>query len=497
MTSSPARARHLVIIGGGLAGLSAGCYATASGLRVTLLEQSHTLGGVCTSWERGAYQVDGCIRWLMAGRFEQLYRELGIVPRVALAPLECLTVYRDLESGVEVPITRDLDALVDSLAAISAADRTEITLLVQTARRFAALDPGTASPGEPSAVRKALSGLFGAHHIPADVTHFLKDLATYGAEHIVSPQLRRMLCRLLPPGASTLLLAMMLGYLERGALVCPGGGSASFRDALVATYRERGGQVLLDCAVDEVVARDGRACGVRLRDGSLIAADYVISTSSIPETLLRLLGGCFGLTRDEHKLEQWQLVGPLLLVSYGVEAPLPDAPRLQVIDRVAPFSVAGRDVDHLSLRVFNDVPGCAPPGHTVVQTMISSSRAFWLAEGRDYLRARDEVAQTLLAAIDRQLPGLSGSVRMTDVATPVTYWSTSHTWRGVASDRSSPTSMFGLQKRVPGLARFYLAGQWVEPGGGVPVALLSGKHAVQLLCADAGRDFVHAAGESD
>ena len=55
----------------------------------------------------------------------------------------------------------------------------------------------------------------------------------------------------------------------------------------------------------------------------------------------------------------------------------------------------------------------------------------------------------------------------------------------------TPEAMFGHVKKVlPGLAGFYMAGQWVEPGGGVPTALLSGRHVVQLVCADAGRPFV-------
>jgi hypothetical protein len=34
-----------------------------------------------------------------------------------------------------------------------------------------------------------------------------------------------------------------------------------------------------------------------------------------------------------------------------------------------------------------------------------------------------------------------------------------------------------------------MAGQWVEPGGGIPMAVLSGRQAVQLICADARREF--------
>jgi len=31
-----------------------------------------------------------------------------------------------------------------------------------------------------------------------------------------------------------------------------------------------------------------------------------------------------------------------------------------------------------------------------------------------------------------------------------------------------------MQKTLPGLANFYLAGHWVEPGGGLPAAAMSG-----------------------
>ena len=39
----------LLIIGGGLAGLSAGCYALSNGFKVTIVEHNLALGGVCTA----------------------------------------------------------------------------------------------------------------------------------------------------------------------------------------------------------------------------------------------------------------------------------------------------------------------------------------------------------------------------------------------------------------------------------------------------------------
>ena len=46
-----------------------------------------------------------------------------------------------------------------------------------------------------------------------------------------------------------------------------------------------------------------------------------------------------------------------------------------------------------------------------------------------------------------------------------------------------------VEKTLPGLENFYMAGQWVEPGGGIPPAIYSGRQVVQILCHRDGRPF--------
>ena len=118
--------QHVVIIGGGLAGLSAGCYALRNGYRVTLVEHNVALGGVCTSWQRGPYTIDGCIHWLTGGAFTRIYEELGIVPQLPVRVLSQWATYRDVRDGIEVTFTRDLDALVRDLSRVSPQDTPEL-----------------------------------------------------------------------------------------------------------------------------------------------------------------------------------------------------------------------------------------------------------------------------------------------------------------------------------------------------------------------------------
>ena len=43
-----------------------------------------------------------------------------------------------------------------------------------------------------------------------------------------------------------------------------------------------------------------------------------------------------------------------------------------------------------------------------------------------------------------------------------------------------------LPQKLDGLNRFYMAGKWVQQGGGVPGGILSGRSAIRQLCRNLG-----------
>lgn len=43
--------------------------------------------------------------------------------------------------------------------------------------------------------------------------------------------------------------------------------------------------------------------------------------------------------------------------------------------------------------------------------------------------------------------------------------------------------------KVKGLKNFYLSGQWLSSGGGVPTALITGKETIQRICKKERRKF--------
>ena len=73
-------AKKVDIIGAGIAGLSAGCYLQMNGYDTEIFELHDEPGGLCTSWKRGDYTIDGCIHCLAGSSpndiFYSLWNEL-------------------------------------------------------------------------------------------------------------------------------------------------------------------------------------------------------------------------------------------------------------------------------------------------------------------------------------------------------------------------------------------------------------------------------------
>ena len=75
--------KSVIIIGGGIAGLSAGCYAQMNGYDATVFELHTIPGGLCTSWRRKGYTMDGCLQYLTGSgptaNAHQMWLELGAI----------------------------------------------------------------------------------------------------------------------------------------------------------------------------------------------------------------------------------------------------------------------------------------------------------------------------------------------------------------------------------------------------------------------------------
>jgi phytoene dehydrogenase-like protein len=124
--------KRVVIIGGGVAGLSAGITAQKLGYDTEIIEKTNTAGGNLCGWDRGGFHIDNCIHWLTgtnpASNIYRMWDKLGVFENTEIIGGESL--YTCSLGGQSISIKRNLRDFQADLLALSPEDEKEIRSLV-------------------------------------------------------------------------------------------------------------------------------------------------------------------------------------------------------------------------------------------------------------------------------------------------------------------------------------------------------------------------------
>lgn len=494
--------KSIIIIGAGLAGLSTGCYAQMNRYQTRIFEHHATPGGVATCWKRKGYIIDGGIHFLMCHKpgqsIYELYRELGAAQSNNFLDMTSYCCFMDEASGRSVQITKDLDLLAKELKAISPADSQIIDDLITGARVMQGTDIGDMGMNKP---QELMSFLDKFKHMwkmrrffKIFAGKYARSVADYG-KAIHDPWLRYIIENMFLPEVPVWFNLMILGLLADGQMAMPEGGSLNFVLPIEKHYRNLGGQVTYGATVENILVENDRAVGVRLVDGSEHRADIVVSAADGYSTIFEMLDGRYVDAQFEKRYRNWKLTRPIVMISFGVAREFKDEPGMNIIKLDHPFTTGSKAINGISVRIFNYSDRFAPPGKTVVQVMFDTDWDWWNELQKDrpgYEAEKVRVANQVLERLETHYPGISSQVEMIDIATPYTWWRYTRNYKGAYMGwlLSSEIINSQIDKTLPGLGNFYMAGQWATPGGGVVSSLYSGRHVVQILCHGEGKAFL-------
>jgi len=492
-------APKLIIVGAGISGLSAGVHAARSGFDVEIVEHHSEPGGVCTGWKHGDYTIDGCIHWLMGAREDdahhQLYAKVGALDGVELRTLEHFVQLVDETTGERLTIDRDLDGLLAQVESISPQDLPVFRELVELARRTESIGaPPMIDAREARGLWGNLSDLWqGREFLLLMVRHF--DPLSTLADRLHHPSLKYALDHMMLGAMPVAFAATLLGELERGNLATVVGGSQRFAEGMARKFVALGGKLRYEADVAEILVEHDHAVGVRLIEGEVLRADHVISTAPGPTTVFRMLGGRYTDASLRDRYARWSTFEPISMLSFGVRAQWHDRPDTLHLRLAEPFVFGPTRVEAMTVRNMAYDPSLAPAGACVIQVLMPSDFDFWHDvhhAPQRYRELKHQLAEQVRRQLERYYPGFAAAEEFVDVATPYTFWRYARSYRGAYEGwmPTSETIRARVPKTLPGLHGFHMAGQWVEPGGGVPPAVTSGRQAVQLACVELGRPFV-------
>jgi len=145
-------------------------------------------------------------------------------------------------------------------------------------------------------------------------------------------------------------------------------------------------------------------------------------------------------------------------------------------------------VKDIGVKIYNFDPTLAPVGKTVLTAILSADYEYWVNlkvnNVDEYKKEKERIATKVTDELDKKFGGIKSVLEVTDVATPATYTRYTNNWRGSFEGWIPTVDNFGkvMKKTLPNLNNFYMIGQWLQPGGGLPVSGMHGRYLAQILC---------------
>jgi phytoene dehydrogenase-like protein len=494
--------KSVIIVGAGMAGLSAACYARMNGYRTHLFEMHTKPGGLCTAWHRKGYTFDISMHMLTgshSGPYHKMWEELGIIQNFKFYYHDHIALIEGM--GRKLLLSADRKKLEDDMIRIS--------------------------PDDARLIREFISLLYGpditksASLEPAEFTSFIKMIRTlpsminlmplfrkYGkitlqqfADKFSDPFLRKAVKFFIDtPGwpMPDFPLPGMIGFIKRGVTEAgtPLGGSQKVAFHLEELLRELGGVISYSSRIVDLISEDDRVKGVRLQNGTEYIADNVIWAADGHTLHFKILSGKYLNERISRMYNSWFPVKPIVHVMLGVNRDLSGEPHKLILE-IDPIEIGGRKHTWMSVINHSFDKSMAPAGKSEIEAWFDTEYEYWehlAATRKEYNSVRKNISDHVIRQLEKRWPGISAQVEVTDVPTPVTYVNYTGNWKGSPDGwyltMDNIGSMEEPMRNIPGLEGLYLAGQWTSPFSGTVFAALTGRQIIELLCRKDGKKFI-------
>lgn len=467
-----------LVLGAGFAGLSAAVHLALAGAEVTVIERGGDVGGKAGEIRQGGFRFDiGPSVVTLPDVLTAPFDAAGQPFPLELQPLDPLARYR-FASGRVLDVYRDVDATTAQLSDREA--RAYRSLLDEARALYEAAAPVFVHGPPPGPARLLAYGL--RHGMRARPWARLPDLVrSHGAEG----ELRDLFLRFATYfGADPFRAPAVLhniAWVELGlGVVAPEGGVAALVRAYADLAESLGVEIRRGVTVERLRPRRGAAPEVVVRSSTeerRLQPERLVSTLDRDRTA-RLLGRREPGVRGEPSLS-----GLVVLLAVNGEHPDVAHHTLSMpADYRAEFDAlrAGAAPDDPTLYLAlgcRSNPDDAPPGYENWFVMANAPALDRDDRGIDETAYAERIERLL---VDRGLlepdaferVALRGPQHLAGLAS-----------RG-AIYGAAPHSLLATLRpgqRLPGLHRTRLAGGTVHPGGGIPLAILSGRQAAEAL----------------
>lgn len=499
------------IIGAGISGLCAGCYLQMNGFETQIFEKHSIPGGLCTSWDKGEFTIDGCAHWILGSDkgsgFYHMWSEL--------VDLKSIPFYHhDVRIHVEVKNNADkygnkifhmytnLDKLKAYMLDLSPEDEKVINDYINDVRVL--------QQYELPPVMDKLS-LIPSIIRSIKMTRYLKFLYILFKQKKVtnyqlaakfkSPFLREAF-ELLFDGQEVKMLVFNFpqAVFDQKSAGYPIGGSLKWAQRIADKYEALGGKIHYNTPVKKIITENNQAKGLLVRNDVTHHCDAVVSAADWYKTVFDYLDGKF-VDDKILKLKEGKVIDvyySILLVSFGLKKDYKNYPHFYRFPTdIKLESPCGTTWERLETHFYNYDPTLAPEGKTVMAcSFYTTNGNYWIDLRKNhrpkYREEKTKFTNALIELLERKFPGIKEDIEVVDFATPATVLRYTNNWQGSAQGWLPGDNIIAptpVKFTLPNLKNFFYASHWGRPGGGIPVAINQGRDVAKIICKNYKREF--------
>ncbi len=490
--------KKIVIIGSGVAGLSAGIYAAMNGFDTEIIEMHTVAGGQCTAWDRKKYRFDYCLHWLVGtskGSFNDIWKETNVInSSTEIIDHEIYSCIFD-ENGDEFIIYSDIDRWEKYLIEKAPEDGKSIKRMCNDMRKSGLLEPFALPPElrSPFDYLKIIPQMLPVFNVIRKFGR-LTCKEYFEKLNFKSDKIKSVFFALYgQQDFSALAFIFMLGWFNQKNAGYIKGGSLPLAQRMVEKFEKLGGKISYKMKVEEIIVENNKTKGVFLTDGTKITADYVISAADGYSTIFNMLEGRYLSKEVDFAYKNWKLFTPIVQVSFGIKKEV--SSQAPIIINITRNLIIGKTQtkNGYSIMNYSYDSTMAPQGKTTIVMRYDSPWILWKdMEDEEYQKEKKQIEKDAIVLLEKQYPGITKFIEVVDVATPITDVHYTGVKDG-AYEGFFPTKdnmMKTLKMQLPKLQNFYMVGQWLFPGGGLPPSAQTGKWSIQLICKKEKQTFI-------
>ena len=475
----------IVIIGAGVAGLSAGIKARLNGYDAVIVEKHRTPGGNLTGWDREGFHIDNCIHWLTGTNpLSDLYRtwqELGVLSDVGIYQADSLYTYR--KDGRELSLKRDIRQLEADMLSFSEGDEKAIRSFLGAVRAMGVISgfAGEQYDRKPSAFEKAVAA--------RKIAPYLTITSRQAADRFKSPMLRGFLRSLLSDHFSAMALLIVFSTFCSGNGGIPFGSSTAMARRMVQRFKTLGGELFCGSGAQRINIENGTAVSVMLENGKVIPTDFVILACEPLCAFGKLLDRSLMPKAVKRRYEDPRLKRfSAFHCAFSCEREALSFHGDLIVDLPKELQKVFQS-GFLVLREFSHEKQFSPQGKSLIQAICFCPKErceYFIRLKKDedaYRRIKEHLCEKLRKLIELHCIETAGRLRCIDCWTPATYRRFTGSETGSFMSFALPPKMIPsfIKSRVRGVKNLFLANQWQQMPGGLPIAANAGIKAAEEI----------------